>query len=427
MLKRYKQNGNGKQILFAKIYTKDEHHIDPTLIDRDAIRAIRVLQDNGEEAYLVGGAVRDLLLGNIPKDFDITTSASPRQIHKMFWNSRIIGKRFKLVHLEYGKKIIECSTFRSGEEAKDGNNNIFGTVDQDARRRDFSINALYYDPIREEVLDFNDSMVDFKKKRISSIIDLNYSFKEDPVRMIRAIKYGVTTGFDLQWNVKRAIRRDYQGLSTCSTSRLTEEVNKILASGHSYEIFRQLDHYRLLAFLLPSYSNFFRIGNVSESLKELDSKVTKAKQGKGPDVPVCEMIQYMVKDLVIYSDEEMTARDRFKETFRQVKVIISPMTPSNYEVELCCSHLLDAKGYKVPRGCVRTPRTDYRTKGRPPYGGKGRHQKKRSEEKAREAMSVPRSRKKKKKKSAPAAAAVPVEQVKQSPQQRGPESFALEE
>lgn len=432
MLIRYKQDEKGKSVPVAKIYTVKEHHINPNWIDRDAYKAIKTLQARGEEAYLVGGAVRDLMLGLIPKDFDITTSASPRQIHKLFWNSRIIGKRFKLVHLSYNGKIIECSTFRSAEESFDGNNNVFGTVDQDAMRRDFTINSLYYDPIKQQVLDFNNALVDFKKKRISSIIDLDTSFREDPVRMIRAIKYSITTGFSLRWNVKRAIKRDFQELGTCSTSRLTEEVNKILSSGHSYEIFNQLNKYKLLVFLLPSYSNFFKVSNVSDNLKELDLIITLARKERKPDVPVSEMLRYLVKDLIIYSDEEMTPRERFKETFRQIKVIISPMTPSNYEVELCASNLLASKGYKVPRGCVRTPKTDYRLQKRSNNSKyRSRRRKKPTDSKARSATSIPKpkakTQNKKKNINNPQQSANynKIASVKQ--ENTSPASFALEE
>ncbi|MDD4647481.1 MAG: poly(A) polymerase, partial [Sphaerochaeta sp.] len=207
MLIRYKQDEHGKTLPVANIYTQTEHKIPNHLIDRDALWAIRKLQNSGAEAYLVGGAVRDLLLGNIPKDFDLATSASPRQIQRLFWNARIIGKRFKLVHLVFKDKVLEVSTFRSGEEAMEGNNNVFGSIDQDAKRRDFSVNSLYYDPTNGQLLDFNNAMEDFKKKRISSVIPLDETFNEDPVRMIRAIKYASTTGFTLRWSIRVAIRK----------------------------------------------------------------------------------------------------------------------------------------------------------------------------------------------------------------------------
>jgi poly(A) polymerase len=357
MLIRYKKDSKGNSIQFAKIYTKDEHKINLSYIDNDALRAIRKLQATGAEAYIVGGAVRDLLLNKKPKDFDITTSASPRQIHKLFWNSRIIGKRFKLVHLEYENKILEVSTFRSEEENFGNNNNVFGTVEQDAKRRDFTINALYYDPINEQVLDFNNAMEDFKKKKISSIIDLKTTFIEDPVRMLRAIKYSVTTDFKLRWDVKRAIKRDHCELAKVSTSRLTEEVNKILSSGYSRDIFIKLKKYKLLVYLLPCFNLYASLDTVQNSLLELDYKIRQYKIGEGEEIKRSIMLLHLVKELIIFSNETLTARERFKETFRQVKVLISPMTPSNYEVELCCAQLLSMKGYKVPKGCVRHPKT----------------------------------------------------------------------
>ncbi|WP_320130836.1 poly(A) polymerase [uncultured Sphaerochaeta sp.] len=356
MLIRYKQDENGKTVPVANIYTQNEHRINPAMLDRDAVWAIRKLQQSGAEAYLVGGAVRDLMLGNVPKDFDLATSASPRQIQRLFWNARIIGKRFKLVHLVFKDKILEVSTFRSGEEAMDGNNNVFGSIDQDAKRRDFSINSFYFDPSTSQLLDFNNAMEDFKKKRISSIIHLDESFKEDPVRMIRAIKYSVSTGFTLRFNVKMAIRKYANELSRTSTSRLTEEVNKILGSGHSREIFNELQKYKLLVFMLPCFSVYCKFPQVQKSLKELDGKVVEAKMGRGDEVNLADMIKSLVAPLIFFTDDQMTSEERFKETFRQIKVLISPMTPSNYEVELASEHLLLDRGYRTPRNCVRGQR-----------------------------------------------------------------------
>jgi poly(A) polymerase len=296
------------------------------------------------------------MLGNVPKDFDIATSASPRQIQRLFWNARIIGKRFKLVHLVFKEKVLEVSTFRSGEEAMDGNNNVFGSIDQDAKRRDFSINSFYFDPLTAQLLDFNNAMDDFKKKKISSIIPLDDSFKEDPVRMVRAIKYSVSTGFSLRFNVKMAIRKYSNELSRTSTSRLTEEVNKILASGHSREIFNELQKYKLLVFMLPCFSIYSKFPQVQKSLEELDEKVSLAKTGKGEEVNLADMIKALVAPLIFFTDDQMTIEERFKETFRQIKVLISPMTPSNYEVELASEHLLIDRGYRTPRNCVRGQR-----------------------------------------------------------------------
>ena len=356
MLIRYKQDEQGKTLPVANIYTQSEHKIQTHLLDKDAIWAIKKLQSSGAEAYLVGGAVRDLMLGHIPKDFDIATSASPRQIQRMFWNARIIGKRFKLVHLVFKDKVLEVSTFRSGEESSDGNNNVFGSIDQDAKRRDFSINSFYYDPTNGQLLDFNHAMEDFKKHKISSIIPLDESFFEDPVRMVRAIKYSVTTGFSLRWNVKMAIRKYANELSRVSSSRLTEEVNKILASGHSQKIINELHKYKLLVFMLPAFSVYAHFPQVQSSLKELDEQVNTAKQGSGADVVLADMLKALVDPLIVFTDENLTTDQRFKETFRQIKVLISPITPSNYDVELASQRLLSERGFKTPRNCVRLQR-----------------------------------------------------------------------
>jgi len=356
MLIRYKQDEHGKTVPVANIYTQKEHKINYALLDKDAVWAIKKLQQSGAEAYLVGGAVRDLMLNQVPKDFDIATSASPRQIQRLFWNARIIGKRFKLVHLVFKDKVHEVSTFRSGEEAMEGNNNVFGSIDQDAKRRDFSVNSFYYDPSTNQLLDFNNAMDDFRKKRISSIIPLDESFREDPVRMIRAIKYGVTTGFTLRLNVRMAIRKYSNELSRTSTSRLTEEVNKILSSGHSLEIFNALQKYKLLVFMLPCFSIYCKFPQVQDSLRDLDKRVMLAKENKGPQVMLADMIKALVDPLIVFADDQLTIDERFKETFRQIKVLISPMTPSNYEVELASERLLCARGFKTPRNCVRNQR-----------------------------------------------------------------------
>ena len=163
MFTRYKTDSKGRNIPVAKVYTQNEHPICNSQIDKDALWVIRRIQANGEKAYIVGGAIRDLMLGKAPKDFDIATSASPKQIQRLFWNSRIIGRRFKIVHIFFNNKIIEVTTFRSDEENfEEGNNNIFGTMEQDSHRRDYSINSLYYNPQDGHLIDFNNSLEDFK-------------------------------------------------------------------------------------------------------------------------------------------------------------------------------------------------------------------------------------------------------------------------
>lgn len=358
MLTRYRKDKDGTSVPVADIYSAKEHGVDSRDIDLDAVWAVRKLKQSGAEAYVVGGAVRDLLLGRKPKDFDIATSATPRQVQKLFWNGRIIGKRFKLVHLIFKDKILEVSTFRSGEDGSDDPASIYGTIEQDAKRRDFTINALYYDPTDGQLYDFNKSIQDFKKKRIRSVLPLSSSFIEDPVRMIRAVKYSVTTGFHLQFDVRRAMKKNGAELARVSSSRLTEEVTKILSSGDSAAIFSELHRFKLLVYLLPCVSVFPQLHTVFESLASLDEKVKKMKETQEivDDGIKGEMFAALLKPIVNHAPPEMPAEDAFKEMFSQVKTLISPMTPPNYDVERATVLLLSEDGINVPKNCLKARR-----------------------------------------------------------------------
>ncbi|HUX51874.1 MAG TPA: polynucleotide adenylyltransferase PcnB, partial [Spirochaetia bacterium] len=153
MLIRYKKSESGSAVKQAEVYLKEEHNLSPGRIDPDALKIIRRLKNSGHSAYIVGGAVRDLILGNKPKDFDIVTDAAPARIRKLFRNSRIIGKRFRLVHIFFGEKLIEVSTFRA--ETSVGFMNVYGEIEEDVKRRDFTVNALYYDPEENTILDYH--------------------------------------------------------------------------------------------------------------------------------------------------------------------------------------------------------------------------------------------------------------------------------
>ena len=348
MFVRYKTDKNGKSVPVCKVYTAKEHPVRNSMIDKDALWAIKKIQNAGGEAYIVGGAIRDIMLGNTPKDFDIGTSLSPRQVQRLFWNSRIIGKRFRIVHLFFGDKIIEVTTFRSDEENfGEGNNNVWGTIEQDARRRDFSINSLYYNPQKCELLDFGTSMEDFEKKIIRSLIPLKYSFIEDPVRMIRAVKYKVTTGFSLKWDVKLALLRNASNLQNCPASRLTEEVVKILSSGHSADIFHTMYQYRLLQYLLPAYAVHSELPSMGESLRILDDKVKNAIENGLEKPGKAEMFYYMIRSAIIIDPSLSLGWDEYmKDAFRQAKVMLSPITPANFELERAVTLLLSEKGIR---------------------------------------------------------------------------------
>ena len=237
MLYRYGTDKNGKLVKKAVVYTKSEHLIPHANIDPDALQIINRLRDADYTAYIVGGAVRDLIIGNKPKDFDIVTDATPSKIKKIFRNSRIIGRRFRLVHVVFGEKIFEVSTFRSICDGSVGN--AFGTIEEDVQRRDFTLNALYYDPVQEQVIDYVGGMKDIKKHVLRPVISIEKIFIEDPVRMLRAIKYSATTHAKMSRSLRRKIVASSSLLSQVSPSRLTEEMLKILTNSNASEIIAQ--------------------------------------------------------------------------------------------------------------------------------------------------------------------------------------------
>ncbi len=246
---RYYRNASGGLQAKARVFDHTEHSIDSANVDKEVVAIVRRLASHGYSAYLVGGAVRDLLLGKRPKDFDIVTDALPNRIRKIFSNSRIIGKRFKLVHVYANRKIYEVATFRSLSTGTVGNE--YGTIDEDVARRDFTVNALYYDPLALEVLDFLGGMEDLRAGRLKAIIPLDRIFREDPVRMVRGVKYAAVNHFSISISLRFAIHRDAPLISEVSPSRLAEEFYKIIASGKSAIIVQALDKYGLLQYMLP--------------------------------------------------------------------------------------------------------------------------------------------------------------------------------
>ncbi len=235
----------------GKRYYRESHSIRRTNIDEDAIKIINRLNKFRYKAYLVGGGVRDLLMGKRPKDFDIVTSATPNQIKRVFNNCRIIGKRFKIVHIIFKGKIIEVSTFRSLpehrlEKHKADNDylikrdNSFGTAKEDAARRDFTINSLFYDPKNDSILDYVGGFDDIQKKIVRVIGDPDISFKEDPVRMLRAVKFSVLLGLDIEKKTKLAIKKNRLEIEKSSSARLLEEYNKMFRTWKTSLIFQGL-------------------------------------------------------------------------------------------------------------------------------------------------------------------------------------------
>lgn len=238
-----------------------EHKIQQEQICERADAIIRKLQKAGFEAYLVGGCVRDLLLGLTPKDFDIATSAHPEQVRKLFSSARLIGRRFRLAHIYYGRDYIEVATFRAphdessqgqvNEQGRILHDNVYGTLEEDVWRRDFTINALFYDPVSGDVLDYVGGMQDLAKRRLHLIGDAEQRYREDPVRMLRALRFVAKLDFALDGSTGELIDAMGPLLNDVAPARLFDELLKLLHSGQGWKTFCLLEQYKLLPTLLP--------------------------------------------------------------------------------------------------------------------------------------------------------------------------------
>ncbi|MES2500560.1 MAG: polynucleotide adenylyltransferase PcnB [Pseudomonadota bacterium] len=237
------------------------HKIDKNLISQAALKTCEGLQKAGFEAFIVGGAVRDLLLNYKPKDFDIATNATPEEVNRVFRRSRIIGRRFRLVHVLWGQETIEVSTFR-GHHQTEGDaktndsgrilrDNIFGSLEHDAARRDFTANALYYNPTNEEVLDFHNGVADIKANVLRMIGDPLTRYQEDPVRMLRAVRLSAKLGLKIDAATQAPIAKNADLLQDVPPSRLFDEMLKLFLSGHAIESVNALRAQHLHHGLLP--------------------------------------------------------------------------------------------------------------------------------------------------------------------------------
>ncbi|MBI4190491.1 MAG: polynucleotide adenylyltransferase PcnB [Betaproteobacteria bacterium] len=235
-----------------KIIPFKAHRIARERISRCAATTCEALQQHGFAAYVVGGAVRDLLLGREPKDYDVATGARPEQVRAIFRRSRIIGRRFRLVHVMCGNETVEVSTFRgptdgaaddqqtTDEHGRILRDNVFGTVEEDARRRDFTVNAMFYDPVREEVHDYHDGVADIKARKLRMIGDAARRYREDPIRMLRAVRLAASRGLEIESRTRRPIRALADLLHNVPQARVFDEMMKLLLSGHAAEGVRRL-------------------------------------------------------------------------------------------------------------------------------------------------------------------------------------------
>lgn len=251
-----------------KIYTSQDHHIRNDLIDPNALNVLKRLHESGYTAYLVGGGVRDLLMRQKPKDFDISTSAKPEEIKSLFRNCILIGRRFRLAHIRFGKQIIEVSTFRAGDPADEElivRDNIWGSPEEDVSRRDFTINGLFYDPLDHKIIDYVGGFSDLQKHYLRVIGDPILRFKQDPVRMIRMQKFRARFGFHVDPEAIQALGICRKDIIKSSPARVLEEIFRMLESGSSEPFFRLLVESEILPILFHSLSQFFH-ESTSESL-----------------------------------------------------------------------------------------------------------------------------------------------------------------
>ncbi|HIE88032.1 MAG TPA: polynucleotide adenylyltransferase PcnB [Gammaproteobacteria bacterium] len=273
--------------------------IEESAISINASKVISRLQDHGFQAYLVGGCIRDLLLRKTPKDFDIATDAHPEEVRELFRNSRIIGKRFRIVHVRFGREIIEVTTFRGphadeyDENHSDSgmtlNDNVYGTFEEDVFRRDFTMNAIYYEPQEKEIIDLADGTADIESQIIRTIGDPTGRLREDPVRMLRAIRFQAKLEFGLESDLQSSIRSLGYLIQDVPPARLFEEVLKLFLSGYGTAAFDAMMENDIYGWLFPDSKRSME-NNATEELVRL--ALTSTDQRIAKKMPVTPAFIY---------------------------------------------------------------------------------------------------------------------------------------
>ena len=310
--------------LALNIITREEHNISRKQISDNALKVLYRLHGAGFDAFLVGGGVRDLLLAHSPKDFDIATNATPEQIRHLFKNCRLIGRRFRLAHIMFGRDIIEVATFRGHHQepsknvamqSKEGmllRDNVYGTLDEDAERRDFTINAMYYNIDNYAIHDYARGNDDLEDKLIRLIGDPETRYREDPVRMLRAIRFAVKLDFDIEEDTAAPIEELAHLLKEIPSARLYEESLKMLQTGYGLETYHLMREYNLFQPLFPIVSEFFTEDYASKAEQMLDlvldSTDQRIEEGKriNPAFMFAAMLWYPVQ---AKADELMETQD----------------------------------------------------------------------------------------------------------------------
>lgn len=292
--------GNGKKKprqFERRDIPRDQHNVSRTLLSDPAKKVLGRLNNAGYEAYLVGGGVRDVLLGGKPKDFDIATNATPEEVHELFRNSRLIGRRFRIVHVLFGREVIEVTTFRgnaadSDDDEEDDDrrtsehglllrDNVYGSLEEDALRRDFTVNALYYCIRDFTVIDFANGLEDLRNRQIRLIGDPETRYREDPVRMLRAVRFAARLGFTIEPETEAPIRELAPLLTHIPPARLFDEVLKLFSAGYGEVTYDLLREYNLLAPLFPETVRAINQGEpdllIRKALQNTDKRVAQGK------------------------------------------------------------------------------------------------------------------------------------------------------
>ncbi|WP_217526384.1 polynucleotide adenylyltransferase PcnB [Vibrio cholerae] len=270
--------------LALTIIPRQEHPISRQQISENALKVLYRLHGAGFEAFLVGGGVRDLLLGGKPKDFDVATNATPEQLRQLFRNCRLIGRRFRLAHIMFGRDIVEVATFRGHhQETSQSQNiaaqseagmllrdNVYGTIDEDAERRDFTINAMYYNIADYSIHDYAGGMEDLEDRLVRLIGDPETRYREDPVRMLRAVRFAVKLDFDIEEDTAAPIEQLAPLLRDIPAARLYEESLKMLQAGHGLETYHLMRQYNLFQQLFPTIAEHFTADYSSKTEQMLD-------------------------------------------------------------------------------------------------------------------------------------------------------------
>ncbi|MCY3975287.1 MAG: polynucleotide adenylyltransferase PcnB [Simkaniaceae bacterium] len=353
-------------------YVKDRHGIDGGRVDKDALCVLSRLRAAGFLAYLVGGGVRDLLLDEEPKDFDISTSAKPEEIKKLFSSCFLIGRRFRLAHVRFGRKIIEVSTFRAGDtedETLITEDNIWGTPEQDVLRRDFTVNGLFYDSLREEVIDYVGGYPDIRKKYLRVIGQPEIRFKQDPVRMIRLLKFRARYGFEVDEEAMGALVVCKREIIKSAPPRVLEELLRMLESGSAVPFLELMMEHEILRQITPELWQLLRKEGreIFPYLKEADA-LRHDPESASPGRPVlvgCLLfpsLEKTVRTLCSGRSKSPYQGEIHREACRLIDEICTPFFRLPKRLRMTVADLLTSQYRIVPpeeknRKSIRVPRS----------------------------------------------------------------------